>query len=401
MTTTTNASLTDRYVAAALKGVQADQRDDVAAELHGSIADAVEVRTSQGQTPDAAERAVLLELGDPTRLAAGYSGRPLYLIGPAFYPDYIRLLRLLLSIVVPIIAIVVGGASAVSGADPLDILLGALGSAFSVGVQLAFWVTVVFALVDRSGAAPRTTTSEWDLDDLPEPRDRRIGLGETVASVTGLSLLIWFLLWQPGYQESFDPGGPSIPILDPGLSSFWIPALVAVLLASIAFEIVSVDRAARCGEHGSQSCVRPPGAVADRERSAAQSGVPRHSRHRRVRLARGPHAHGRRMGHRRGVRHRHRRGLVEGRAHAVMQRPRRVRPVGATRRGGPAPRSRWFPCAGSRSRRTAAGRPPRRARTAGSAWTAASVPDRSGRMASWTEHPRPPQPDHCVSPSGR
>lgn len=242
MTTTTNASLTDRYVAAALKGVQADQREDVAAELRASIADAVEVRTSQGENSDDAERAVLLELGDPTRLAAGYSGRPLYLIGPAFYPDYIRLLRLLLSIVVPIIAIVVGAASAVAGAGPLDILLAAAGSAFSVGVQLAFWVTLVFALVDRSGAAPRTATSDWDLDDLPEPRDRRIGLGETVASVTGLSLLIWFLLWQPGYQESFDPGGPSIPILDPGLSSFWIPALVAVLLASIALEIVKYRR---------------------------------------------------------------------------------------------------------------------------------------------------------------
>ncbi len=242
MTTTTNTSLTDRYVAAALKGVQADQREDVAAELRGSIADAVEVRTAQGESTDAAERTVLLELGDPTRLAAGYSGRPLYLIGPAFYPDYIRLLRLLLSIVVPIIAIVVGAASAVSGAGPLDILLGALGSAFSVGVQLAFWVTLVFALVDRSGAAPRTATSGWDLDDLPEPRDRRIGLGETVASVTGLSLLIWFVLWQPGYQESFDPGGPSIPILDPGLSTFWIPALVAVLLASIALEIVKYRR---------------------------------------------------------------------------------------------------------------------------------------------------------------
>ena len=82
MTTTTNASLTDRYVAAALKGVQTDQREDVAAELRGSIADAVEVRTSQGESPDTAERAVLLELGDPTRLAAEYSGRPLYLIGP-------------------------------------------------------------------------------------------------------------------------------------------------------------------------------------------------------------------------------------------------------------------------------------------------------------------------------
>jgi hypothetical protein len=240
--TTTNASMTDRYVAAALKGVATEQRTDVAAELRGSIADAVDARVAQGESPDDAERAVLTGLGDPTRLAAEYSGRPLYLIGPAFYPDYIRLLRLLLSIVVPIIAIVVGAASVLAGADPWNVLLGAAGSAFSVGVQLTFWVTLVFALIDRSGAQPRTTTSEWDLDDLPEPPDRRIGLGETVASVTGLALLIWFLLWQPGYQESFDAGGPSIPILDPALSTFWIPVLVAVLLASIALEIVKYRR---------------------------------------------------------------------------------------------------------------------------------------------------------------
>jgi hypothetical protein len=240
--TTTNASMTDRYVAAALKGVRADQRDDVAAELRGSITDAVEARLARGEDPDAAERAALVELGDPMRLAAEYAGRPLYLIGPAFYPDYVRLLRLLLSIVVPIVAVVVGAASAIGGASPWNVLLSAFGSAFSVGVQLAFWVTLVFALIDRSGAQPRTTTPEWDLDDLPELPHRRIGLGETVASVTGLSLLIWFLLWQPGYQESFDAGGPSIPILDPALSTFWIPFLVGVLLASIALELVKYRR---------------------------------------------------------------------------------------------------------------------------------------------------------------
>ena len=238
----THASLTDRYVAAALRRVPADQRDDAEQQLRRDIDDAVQARTTRGEEADAAERAVLVELGDPIRLAVEYSGRPLYLIGPAFYPDYIRLLRLLLSIVVPIIAIVVGAASVIAGADPWTIVLAAAGSAFSVGVQLAFWVTLVFALIDRSGAQPRPLSSDWDLDDLPELPDGRIGLGETVASVTGLSLLTWFLLWQPGYQESFDAGGPSIPILDPALSSFWIPALVAVLLASIAFEIVKYRR---------------------------------------------------------------------------------------------------------------------------------------------------------------
>lgn len=230
-------SLTDRYVAAALVGVHDDQRADVAAELRVSIADAIDARTQDGDADDAAERAVLTELGDPTRLAAEYSGRPLYLIGPAFYPDYHRLLRLLLSIVVPIVALVVGAATVLAGSSVWQVMLSALGTAFSVGVQLAFWVTLVFALIERSGARPRARSSDWSLDDLPAVSNRRIGLGETVGTIAGLSLLIWFLVWQPGYRETLDSVSPSIPVLSPDLSPFWIPFIVAVLLGSIALEI--------------------------------------------------------------------------------------------------------------------------------------------------------------------
>ncbi|MBK9739006.1 MAG: hypothetical protein IPO93_05755 [Actinobacteria bacterium] len=235
---TTSESMTDRYVAAALKGVPEDQRTDVSAELRGSIADAVDARIDRGEGADVAERAVLTELGDPTRLAAEYAGRPLYLIGPAFYPDYARLLKVLLSIVVPVIAVVVGAATAMSGDDPWQVLISAASSAFSVGVQLAFWVTLVFALLERGGVQPRRSASSWDVSDLPALPDRRVGLGETIASIAGLALLIWFLIWQPGYRASLDQATAAVPILDPALSTFWIPFLVTVLLASITLEIV-------------------------------------------------------------------------------------------------------------------------------------------------------------------
>ncbi len=235
--TTTHASLTDRYVTAVLTGVPEDQRAEVEARLRGAIGEAVDTRVAGGEAPANAERAALTELGDPMRVSAGYSGRPLHLIGPAFYPDYVRLLKLLLAIIVPIVGVAVGMATAVAGAEPWDVVAAGFGSAFSVAVQVAFWVTLVFAIIERSGSKPRVPAM-WDLDDLPDLPDRRISLGGTVGSVAGLSVLIWFLLWQPGYQESFDPGGPTIPILDPALSQFWIPFLVAVLLASIALEIV-------------------------------------------------------------------------------------------------------------------------------------------------------------------
>ena len=235
MTTTT--LWTDRYLTAVLRGIPADQREAVDKKLRKKIDGSVLERMVHGEDPEAAEKVVLRELGDPIRLSATYTGRSLSLIGPKFYPEYIRLLRLLLSIVVPIVAVVVGFTSVLSGEDVWGVVLAAAGSGFMVGIQVAFWVTLVFALIDRRTDNDRTVTSGWELDDLPEVTVNRIGLGDTLASITGLSLLVLFLLWQPTYQESFDPGGPSIPILNPELSTLWIPVLIVVLLASITLEL--------------------------------------------------------------------------------------------------------------------------------------------------------------------
>src|SRR3954464_2212709 len=94
-------TLTDRYVSAAVRTVPEDQRSDLAAELRASIDDQVDARVEGGEPRGSAERAVLTDLGDPDKLAAGYMDRPLYLIGPRYFLDWWRLLKLLLWIVLP------------------------------------------------------------------------------------------------------------------------------------------------------------------------------------------------------------------------------------------------------------------------------------------------------------
>lgn len=237
----TNPSLSDRYLNAVVRGVRQEDRMGVAESVSQSIETAVRERVSRGEAPDDAERRVLREMGDPLGVAAAASGRSLVLIGPRLYPGYIRLLKLLLSIVVPIVTVVVGVTTALAGADLWNVLLSALGTGFNVGVQLSFWVTLVFAVIERRGTSAMSLTDEWDVEDLPDLPDARIGLGDTLSSITGLALLTVLLLWQPGYQESWEPGGDSTPILDPGLSAAWIPALVIVLLASITVEIVKFN----------------------------------------------------------------------------------------------------------------------------------------------------------------
>ena len=69
-------TLTDRYVAATVRELTQDQRDDVDRELRGTIEDMVEARLDAGAAAsrEEAEREVLVELGDPIRLAAGLHG---------------------------------------------------------------------------------------------------------------------------------------------------------------------------------------------------------------------------------------------------------------------------------------------------------------------------------------
>src|SRR5690606_20832179 len=107
-------------------------------------------------------------LGDPIELSARYTGRPLHLVGPLFYADWKRLLTVLEFIVVPIVFATLAVVGALKGDAFGTIVGGAVWTAFSVGVQLAFWVTVVFALIERTPSMAAKKLMAWTPDMLPE-----------------------------------------------------------------------------------------------------------------------------------------------------------------------------------------------------------------------------------------
>ena len=144
-------TLTDRYVDATLRRLPSRQRPDIERELRASIADAVDDRVSAGEDPADAENAVLTELGDPARLAAGYADRPLHLIGPALFLDYTRVLTTLLATVVPIVAVVIAIVRVFEDADLGSIVGGTIGAAITTAVHIAVWVTLLFAVLERTG----------------------------------------------------------------------------------------------------------------------------------------------------------------------------------------------------------------------------------------------------------
>lgn len=238
-TTNEQAGLTDRYVHATTQGLPADQRADIAEELRGTIADRVDaLRASGDLTATDAEYAAIEELGDPARLAAGYIGKRLQLIGPELYPSYTRVLKSVLYTAVPGITLIIAVISALDGDSFGSVIGGAVWMAFTVTLQVAFWVTLAFALVERGIATDDLRSSlgvEWKPERLPElPSRPRGSVGELVASLVWLAIIAAALVW----QQFRSPIGDSLPMLDPDLWSFWLPLVLVLLLVEGIFEVV-------------------------------------------------------------------------------------------------------------------------------------------------------------------
>ncbi|MEU4619952.1 permease prefix domain 1-containing protein [Actinoplanes sp. NPDC023801] len=216
-------TLIDRYVFTVLRRVPEQQRAEIERELRTSIDDAVDARVDGGEGRDAAVEAALLELGDPDRLADGYADRPQYLIGPMFYPQWKRVLTMLLSIVLPAV-VTVGVIIRVLGDATFGEVIGtAVSTTLTVGAHMVFWVTLTFGLLDRAGVEKADLRRRaWTPEDLPRHEPGLLTPAQLGATVLWPVLLIAALVLQ---QFSFTEE----PVLDPANWSFWWPYLIVVL----------------------------------------------------------------------------------------------------------------------------------------------------------------------------
>jgi hypothetical protein len=229
-------TLTDRYVWGVLRAVPERQRPELEPEIRALVNDTIDARTAAGVVDAAeAERAALVELGDPEILAARYTDRRLYLIGPAHYLDYQRLLVLLVSIVAPIVALATMAAGFIAEMPAVEAIVNGLSAGFMVGLQLAFWVTLGFAAVERYGSRRSTAFRAWTPDQLPPvPSPARLTTREAVSSVVGAVVLIGVILIGP----PFITASGSVPFFDPALATTWAYWFIGVALLRIGFAVI-------------------------------------------------------------------------------------------------------------------------------------------------------------------
>jgi hypothetical protein len=149
--------LLDRYLQAVRKHLPWERQDDIIAELRANLEAQLEDKEAELGRPLTKEEAEewLKQIGSPIQVAARYQ-RQQYLIGPALFPTYSYILKLVLTwaTVIYLIASVVTIATQGLGVEALAGI-----SLVHVALRLPWiWlvnagiVTLIFALVERAGA---------------------------------------------------------------------------------------------------------------------------------------------------------------------------------------------------------------------------------------------------------
>ena len=239
-------SLIDRYIAEVGRHLPEKERADIEAEIRSMLEDMIDEHRERVRTAASADDQVITEvleqLGDPKLLAYNYAPPKRYLIGPDWYEGYIKILQRVLFTAVPIVAVVRFVLTITQ--DPLDFVnaIGeAVGSAFSVGVQILFWVTLVFVFLERSEEKPddlpKSSSQPWTIAQLPTmSRTRQISVVETVMNIAVLLfLLIWIAL--PFALDRFRGEPITVPFLHPNLWNFWLPAFFILMALTLVHEV--------------------------------------------------------------------------------------------------------------------------------------------------------------------
>lgn len=245
------STLTDRYVWAVVRLLPTEQRPDIDRELRSLIGDMTEEHLDAGGAAGAVidgpldekaiETAVLTELGDPRRLASRYVATQRSLIGPELYPSYERMLKLVLAIAVPTITVLSVLGQLLEGDSNAGDIVGALASgAFGSLVMTAFWVTAVYAAIERWDA-----DSDWSIDELPDAPANTAdnpSRGESVIGIAFTLITAALLVWQHFLSPMRNDAGERVPVLDPAMWNGPAQLLLVILAASLAVQVVVAVR---------------------------------------------------------------------------------------------------------------------------------------------------------------
>ena len=251
--------LLERYLQAVRKYLPNRRQDDIVAELRANMESQIEDRESelgrpltQGESDD-----FLRKMGHPMVVASRYQPQQ-YLIGPTLFPMYLYVLRtaLLWAFIICMIVTAVVTPLTTPGAQAVfDSLFRTPG----VLMQVAAWVTLVFAVIDFARTRyPQMCppiegiTRSWNPSSLPPidkdavPGGKRRSFTQAVVEIILSVMFLGWLLLIPHYPFLImGPGAVFIQVAPFQLSPVWwkfFGWLIALGILQIVWKCIDLAR---------------------------------------------------------------------------------------------------------------------------------------------------------------
>lgn len=227
----------DRYIYAVTQHLPENIREDVSKELRSNIQDMLPEDASDAQIKE-----VLEKLGNPAKLAVEYNPQKSYLIGPGVYNQYIKLLKLvtgIAAITLGCIAIFTGVFNFSAVQKPEEIVSDVISAAMGGAMQGAFWVTLVFIIMERSGVHEGHSpfkNKKWTLEDLkaiPDYGKKKISRVSTTVEIFFTILFAALLIFRPEIIGVSLKGSGFVPILNAEILSAYTVGIVLLAIVSL------------------------------------------------------------------------------------------------------------------------------------------------------------------------
>jgi hypothetical protein len=241
-------TLIDLYVGEVGKRLPIKGRKDIEAELRSTLEDMLEDRAGKAerQADEQMTLELLREYGPPDKVAATYHPNQ-FLIGPRVYPFFIRVLKIVLTVLTIVLLVTLGVQLARQPAGPelakaiVNGLVGIVGAAIAAFGNMV----LVFAILERVLPASEfrfdEDTQTWDPADLrQEAGPTELKLWEPIAAIVFTAAAIILFNGYPdviGTNFLRDGAWVSIPALTEAFFR-WLPFMNVLWVLQIALNVV-------------------------------------------------------------------------------------------------------------------------------------------------------------------
>lgn len=232
--------LLERYIAAGLKHIPPTEKEDVEKAMRRIIAERLEGR---GDTSEETEREVLRGLGNPRILAEKQLREAPHLIGPELYGTYFMIVKIVMTVAV--IGTLIGNTVdfIVNDGELLRYFALSLGTAISAAIGAFGWVTLIFAIIERTAKEKILTEiqEDWSLADLPDQEVPQKPFSR-VGVIIGIIFTVLFLILVNqyshllGFYYTLDGSiQEMIPMLNQEVFRSYLPYINAMLVLQLLF----------------------------------------------------------------------------------------------------------------------------------------------------------------------